>query len=512
MVGVSYGAPTEFRYLARTIPESALPSIYKGIVNQSFGQDDLYVEMTFLKTLETYGLDVSSKQAGLDFARTEFPLWHANSAARLNLRSGIAPPDSGHPAFNFHADDIDYQIESDFAGLISPGLPNSAIQLGETFGRLMNYGDGLYAGQFISCMYSEAFFENDPEKLVRAGLACIPAESQYAEAVNDVLSGWKENPQDWQKTWQQIQAKYQDNPDYRRASCSDINADETFNIDAKINGAYVVLGLLYGNGDPVASMTIAMRAGQDSDCNPATAGGIVATVLGMENLPPEFIAGLNKSHYWDYTSYHFSSLVQVSEKLARQNILKAGGRIETDANGEEIFFIPIQQPQPGNLEQSWAPGPISNSFYSPDELRSLTMGSSQLVRDVKGFAPGWSLEMCPEEPSMGLKTSLAGRDNVLVTQSINWMACVLAIRIDLSATPKTTLHLETAAQKGRSWTLSVRVNGAEIYRQEQSPDSGWIENNLSLEKYQGQQILIEVVNQTSHSRGSPGLFSALTLR
>jgi hypothetical protein len=113
---------------------------------------------------------------------------------------------------------------------------------------------------------------------------------------------------------------------------------------------------------------------------------------------------------------------------------------------------------------------------------------------------------------MGLKTSLAGRDNVLVTQSVNWMACVLAIKIDLSATSKTTLHLETAAQKGRPWTLSVRVNGSEIYRQEQSPDSGWVENNLSLEKYLGQQILIEVVNQTSHSRGSPGLFSALTLR
>ena len=51
---------------------------------------------------------------------------------------------------------------------LQPGLPGQAIRLGETFGRLMNYGDGLYAGQFMSCMYSEAFFESDPKKLVEA--------------------------------------------------------------------------------------------------------------------------------------------------------------------------------------------------------------------------------------------------------------------------------------------------------------------------------------------------------
>jgi DNA-binding response OmpR family regulator len=31
------------------------------------------------------------------------------------------------------------------SGLIAPGLPNIAIRLGEKFGRLMNYGDGVYA-------------------------------------------------------------------------------------------------------------------------------------------------------------------------------------------------------------------------------------------------------------------------------------------------------------------------------------------------------------------------------
>ena len=137
MAGVGWGGPTEFRFRGRIIPEDKMPKWKPELVNQ-FGQDDIYVEMTFMRSLELYGFDVSIRQAGIDFANSGYALWHANRYGRDNLRSGIAPPDSGHPKFNKHADDIDYQIEADFAGLISPGMPNLAIELGEKVGRLMN--------------------------------------------------------------------------------------------------------------------------------------------------------------------------------------------------------------------------------------------------------------------------------------------------------------------------------------------------------------------------------------
>ncbi|HBO42411.1 MAG TPA: hypothetical protein DD670_00420, partial [Planctomycetaceae bacterium] len=244
MAGVGWGAPTEFQFNGRIIPEGQVPKWKPAMINQ-FRQDDLYVEMTFLRTLEEHGLDGSIRQAGIDFANSRYPLWHANKFGRINLRRGIAPPDSGHPRFNSHADDIDYQIEADFAGLIAPGMPNLAIESGEKFGRLMNYGDGLYGGQFVAGMYSEAFFETDPTRIVEAGLKCIPAGSQYAECIRDVLAWHKEHPDDWQATWKKIDEKYQRNPAYRRFSCS--NDRTNFNIDAKINGAYIVMGLLYGD-------------------------------------------------------------------------------------------------------------------------------------------------------------------------------------------------------------------------------------------------------------------------
>lgn len=366
MLGVGYGASTEFGYLGRIVPEGEVPRFSTAMVNDSFNQDDLYVELTFLETLIEHGLDVAPEQAGVDFANSTYELWHGNLAARTNLRAGVAPPDSGHPTHSGHSDDIDYQIEADFAGLISPGLPNRAIALGDTFGRLVAYGDGLYGGLFMSCMYGEAFFETEPLALVEAGLACIPAGSQYAEAVTDVVGWWGEHPDDWQATWQLVDDKYRLDPAYRRSSCT--VAEEAFNIDAKINGAYVVMGLLYGRGEPLPTMQVALRSGQDSDCNPASANGVLMTSRGLDREARELLTVLDREKTWSGSQYTFDTLVEDTEELARQSVLAAGGRIETDASGREYFLIPEQEPEPGALEQSWEAAPPEGAVFS-DEAR-----------------------------------------------------------------------------------------------------------------------------------------------
>ena len=44
------------------------------------------------------------------------------------------------------------------------------------------------------------------------------------------------------------------------------------------------MGMLYGN-DLDEVMKISMQCGDDSDCNPSNAGGILATAVGYNNLP-----------------------------------------------------------------------------------------------------------------------------------------------------------------------------------------------------------------------------------
>jgi hypothetical protein len=361
MVGVSWGAPTEGRF-RQIMPAAKMPPFRDTLVNEAFGQDDLYVEMTFLRSLEEHGFDVSPRQAGIDFANSRYNLWVANDAGRKNLRAGIAPPDCSHPEFHKCAGAIDYQIEADYSGLIAPGLPNIAIELGNKFGRLMNYGDGVYAGQFMGGMYAEAFFEKDVKKIIAAGLRCIPAESQYAEMVRDVLAWHQENPDDWQDAWRLIDQKYRD-PKYWHSP-----------IDVKLEGAFVLVGMLYGDKDPDKTIIIATRCGDDSDCNPSSAAGVLGTTLGMSGLPRRYYEKLDEKTVFSFTSYNFPALAAACEKLARQAVIRSGGRIEKDAAGEEFFVIPVKPPTPNEFENIRQPGPIANSRFTEEEMAKIKPG------------------------------------------------------------------------------------------------------------------------------------------
>ncbi|MGB2807440.1 MAG: ADP-ribosylglycohydrolase family protein [Sedimentisphaerales bacterium] len=501
MAGVGWGGPTEFRYTGRIIPADKMPKWQPNLINQ-FGQDDIYVEMTFLRSLELYGMDVPIRQAGIDFANSRYSLWHANNAGRSLLRSGIAPPDSGHPQFNKHADDIDYQIEADYAGLIAPGLPNVVIRLGETFGRLMNYGDGLYGGQFVGGMYTEAFFDNDIVRIVRAGLKCIPRDSQYAECIRDLLKWYKQNPDDWQKTWDLVEEKYHKDPKYTHSLCGRPGGIDAGSIDAKLNGAYIVMGLLYGKSDFDKTIVISTRCGQDSDCNPSNSGGVLFTTVGFEKLPDKFKSALNPEGKFSHTPYNFPTLMNVCEKLVRLSVVRAGGRIEKDESGEEVFVIPVQKPKPTKLEKSWEPGPIANSRFTEQEMAKITATAGKdLSKAVSRFAPGWKVAKCGGDMNPGLRAEWAGKKNVLMTHPLSrTVGCVLSKKVKVPAGQKTTLRLVVGHHPEGDWTLLVKADGKELLKRtvgKETAENGWMQTDVALSAYAGKEIKLELVNQPS---------------
>jgi len=515
MAGVGWGGPTEFRYTGRIIPEDKIPKWQPNLINQ-FGQDDIYVEMTFLRTLELYGMDVPIRQAGIDFANSRYALWHANNAGRSLLRSGIAPPDSGHPQFNKHADDIDYQIEADFAGLIAPGLPNVVIRLGETFGRLMNYGDGLYGGQFVGGMYTEAFFDNDIVRIVRAGLKCIPRDSQYAECIRDLLKWYKQNPDDWQKTWDLVEEKYHQDPKYTHSLCGRPGGKDEGSIDAKLNGAYIIMGLLYGKGDFDKTIVISTRCGQDSDCNPSNSGGVLFTTVGFEKLPDKFKSALNPEGKFSHTPYNFPTLINVCEKLVRQSVVRAGGRIEKDDKGREVFVIPVQKPKPTKLEKSWEPGPIANSRFTEQEMAKITATAGKdLSKAISKFAPGWKVAKCGDDMNPGLLKEWAGKKNVLMTHPLSrTVGCILSKKVKIPSGKKTKLQLVVGHHPEGDWTLLVKANGKELLKTsvgKEKAENGWMQADVDLSVYAGKEIKLELVNQPSDWKWEAGYWARIEL-
>lgn len=344
MFGVAYGAPTEFKSLGKIIEGDIKWT--PDMISNSIYQDDLYVEMTFTEVMDRVGLNATSEQYADAFKNSKYNLWHANAAARRLLLQGIKPPWSGHPKYNLHANDIDFQIESDFIGLMTPGLPQEANKYADRIGHVMNYGDGVYGGMLFAGMYSAAFFENDPRKVVEEGLKCLPKKSGYALVVQDVLDWSARHPDDWKKTWTLINDKWDKD---------DADSDGSlrpFNIDARLNGAFVVLGLLYGNGDFDKTIEISTRGGQDSDCNPSSAAGILGVMKGYQAIPDKWKSGIAAiaDKKFDYTNYSFNSITESTVKRALKVIEMAGGKV-TDSD----VTIPDQKPKPAKLEQ-WSPG------------------------------------------------------------------------------------------------------------------------------------------------------------
>lgn len=344
MIGVSFGAPTEFRFNGKIIEGELKWSPER--VSNSIDQDDLYVEMTFTKVLDDIGLNATCEQFGEAFKDSKYSLWHANAGARRNLNRGIKAPWSGHPKYNFHANDIDFQIEADFIGMMTPGLPQEANKYADRVGHVMNYGDGLYGGMFVSGMYAAAFFETDPRKVVEAGLKSIPAESGYAKLASDLLAWHKQYPGDWKKAWQLMKDKWdKDDP------CPE-GVMKDFNIDARLNGGHIVLGLLWGNGDFDKTIDISTRAGQDSDCNPSSAAGVLGVMVGYDKIPDRWKSGIAAiaDKKFQFTDYSFNTIVDSTLKRTFKVVQSVGGKVT-----DNEISVPVQQAKAPKLEQ-WNPG------------------------------------------------------------------------------------------------------------------------------------------------------------
>jgi hypothetical protein len=348
-IGVTFGGPYEFRFDGTFIQDYQPLVWYNGYLKETMLNipglyDDLYMDLTFVDVFEKYGLDAPVDSFANAFAHAGYMLWHANQAARYNILNGIKAPQSGHWLNSPHADDIDYQIESDFAGLMSPAMPNTASDISDKIGHIMNYGDGWYGGVFIGAMYTQAFISKDVNHIVSEALKTIPQKSTFYQCINDVVKWHKQYPNDWKQTWFELQKKWSSD-----IGCPD-GVFNAFNIDSKINSAYVVLGLLYGNGDFGKSIEIATRAGQDADCNPSSVGGILGAMLGYNNIPTSWKMGLKEAENIDfkYTTMSLNKVYEIGFKHALQNIERNGGKV----SGNTIT-IATQMPNSVKYEQSF---------------------------------------------------------------------------------------------------------------------------------------------------------------
>ena len=385
VIGCTYGGPTEFKFANFISDEYAIDwdeHIVKWWYDHTPGlYDDVYMDLTFVEVFEKEGLDAPVESFARAFADAGYPLWHANLQARYNILHGIMPPESGHWRNNAHADDIDFQIEADYAGIMAPGMVNAATYYTDRIGHIMNYGDGWYGGVYVAAMYALAFICDDIPFIVKEALKTIPAESRYYHCINDVIRWWKQYPDDWHLAWALVNEHY----GYDIGCPGGFNSP--FNIDAVINSAYIVIGLLYGNGDFYKTIDIATRCGQDSDCNPASAAGILGTVLGFEAIPEKWkkpVYEVEDTNF-KYTDISLNRVYKMSFDQALKVIELEGGSTE----GPSVT-IRTQKPQPVRLEQGFEGlWPVGKTHFnqSPSQLDDFVFEGNGAVFSYRFVLP-----------------------------------------------------------------------------------------------------------------------------
>ncbi|MGZ5496919.1 MAG: ADP-ribosylglycohydrolase family protein, partial [Candidatus Aminicenantales bacterium] len=160
----------------------------------------------------------------------------------------------------------------------------------------------------------------------------------------DVIASYRADPADWKGAWLAVERSWAED-----IGCPDFVFDPG-NIDARVNGAYVVIGLLYGHGDFGRTLEIATRCGQDSDCNPASAGGILGTMLGYGGIPASWRDPLKaiEDKPFPYTSMSLNKVYETSLSQALEMLRANGGGVE----GESVR-LPVEPIRPVKFETSF---------------------------------------------------------------------------------------------------------------------------------------------------------------
>ncbi|MCA9954065.1 MAG: ADP-ribosylglycohydrolase family protein, partial [Anaerolineales bacterium] len=198
----------------------------------------------------------------------------------------------------------------DVYGYVCPGDPRRAAALAYKDASLSHRRNGVYGAMWVAAMVAAAFVLDEPEAIIRAGLAEIPPHSRLHEAVEKVI-GWVKSEVTWEDAFRQI----------REFNNRYYNADVGENwIHTIPNACLVALGLLVGAEDFSAGVGTAVSCGWDTDCNGATVGSILGVMLGAENIPSHWTTPLHdeiESYIPGQNGRTISDLAQQIAQLAR---------------------------------------------------------------------------------------------------------------------------------------------------------------------------------------------------
>ena len=262
--------------------------------------DDLDLQVLWLDVVQKYGADFTSRQLlqrfceYCDYSPGEY------AVMRKNYQCGIYPPYSGSYRNDFYKQGMGCPIRSEIWACLAPGEPKLAAEYASRDGVLDHEGESVYAEMFFAAAESEAFFEDDMEKLIEVGLTVIPSDCRFAELVKYVADLCKMYPD-----METVRAWILDR--YGHPDCTNMFQ----------NMGITLAALLLCGGDPIKTGMTALNCGFDTDCTCASAGAMLGIILGGESFSEltglydlKYVLSVRSEGHGDRTD-------ELSEEIAR---------------------------------------------------------------------------------------------------------------------------------------------------------------------------------------------------
>jgi len=256
-LGGAAGAPVE------GIKEIIETDNFEEIFNPDLPNDDLDIQLLWLEVLEKKGINVTSCDLADAWIEKCWYPFSEYGYFMKNYERGIKTPYSGIINNSFFKEGMGCPIRSEIWALISAGNPELASMYAYNDACLDHADNSVYAEEFLSAAQSIAFFEDDIELIIKKAMEYIPETSKLYECMNFVIDCYKKG-ESYLDTRKMVLARYS-HPDFT---------------NVVQNMAFVIIGLLYGEGDMRKTINISLKCGYDTDCTCASAAALVGIVKG----------------------------------------------------------------------------------------------------------------------------------------------------------------------------------------------------------------------------------------
>jgi ADP-ribosylglycohydrolase len=301
--------------------------------------DDTDFEWVYIKEMQDENQILLSPQriAGLWRERINRRIWCSNLYARQLMGLDILPPRTGDICFNPWAEfNISGQFICETFGLIAPGMPRTAAEIGLNYTRVTIDAEPAQTTQLFTAMIATAFITRDLEQVLDAGAAAVDTGSAVHEICRTIEHWVNQHPRDWRTTRRLLKERY-----------SRYNGGMRDRNGYELNTGATLAALRYGDGDFVRTLRTAFNFGWDADNTAATAGTVIGAIKGYRWMMAQDWPIVDRYRNTtrermpeDETITGFADRLLV---IAERNILKNGGS-RVMINGDPVFRIRTEAP------------------------------------------------------------------------------------------------------------------------------------------------------------------------